>query len=138
MIKYPEDFKKFVRKCVQSYTWYLKVQHYTVELFFEKQAHKDDEGETKKTAASIDVDTRYLKADIKVYPRLLEEWKFKNKREIEQVIAHELSHILTQPLFDLTQTNFKTFSETRDVWESLTERIGRLTHKLAELDMKKR
>lgn len=138
-IKYPEDFKKFVRKCAQDYGWYLKIQHFKVDIFFNKTDCKDDEiGSGKRTAASINVDVRYLKATIDIYPRLLDDWKLGSKNEVAESISHEMAHIITQPLFDLTQTTYKTVTETKNEWEALTERIGRLTHKLAALDMKKR
>lgn len=137
MVKYPEDFKTFVRKCVQEFAWHLKIQHYDVELFFEQKQPAGDEGEVK-TAASTKVDRKYLKATIYIYPRTLDEWQFKNKVQIGRIVAHEIAHIATQHLFDLTQTQWKTPTETNDAWESLTEIVARLTHRVTTLANKKR
>lgn len=48
-------------------------------------------------------------------------------------IAHEMSHILTQPMINIATATYKTDSETDDAWESLTERISRLALQIAEL-----
>lgn len=133
---YPKEFKKFVNKCVQIYSWHLKIQHYSINIFYEhKASNKDRDGSI--IAASIDVDRRYLNASVKIFPRTLDEWKVGNRHRVEEIVAHELSHVSTQHLFDLATATYKDEGETKDAWESLTELISRLSCKIVKLEQKK-
>ena len=84
--------------------------HYSVGFFRRKL--------DSNTAMEIEVDTRYLRAEIS-YGYLVQcMWRQCKKKDILQILCHELCHILTN---DATKNN-----------EQLTEHISRLLYKLYE------
>ena len=91
-----------------------------------------------KIQAEINVDRRYLRATLSIYPIFIVDWKERGDSETERVIAHEVAHIATAHLYYLATCIYKDSGEMKDAWETLTERIGRLSVKVDELLRKKR
>lgn len=114
--------RKFVINCVHKYQ-----NTFELERFDGKIAYIDEDGDI---AASINVDLRYLNFTISVYRHVEELWKKGNKDRIDQILAHEVSHILTQHMMDLIESPYKNKEEAKDAWESLTETISRMAIKI--------
>ena len=84
--------------------------HYSVE-FYRRKLDSD-------TAMEIEVETDYLRAEI-AYGYLVQcMWRQRKRKQILQVLCHEITHILTK---GITKNN-----------EQATEHISRLLYKLYE------
>lgn len=135
--KVPKGLKEFVIKCAREHAWNLKIQHYNVTIEYKDSEKASSDLRTGDViAADIEVQRRYLAAVIRIYPTVYGKWERGEKKEINEIIGHELSHILTQHFFDLAVSCYKDEGETKDAWESLTESIGRLSCKIQSLETK--
>jgi hypothetical protein len=130
--------KKLVLDALKHHAWNLGVSEYQGNIFYMEEDEKREDG--CLLHANITVDTRYLKATIRIFPCAIKEWETREKESkgegdkfINGIIAHEVSHIITQPMFDLAVATYKNEGELKDAWESLTERISRLTIALDKL-----
>jgi len=85
-IKYPEKFKEFVEQTIERLQELLFLQVYDIKIKY--QPHKDGDIE-----ADIEMNIQYLKATINIYSCVLEYWP-KNKQAIEEVLLHEMCHII--------------------------------------------
>jgi len=90
--------------------------HYSVQ-FYRQKLDSD-------TAMEIEIETEYLRAEIS-YGYLVEcMWRQGKKKQILQVLCHELTHVLTEILW--------TSKSTQRNNEYVTEHFGRLLYKLYE------
>jgi len=82
--------------------------------------------------ASMNVDMRYLNANLYIYPSMIRNWnqKIMDDEDIKDAIAHEISHIATNHMYMLATSIYKDEGEMKDAWESLTTVIGRLVHEI--------
>lgn len=94
---------------------------YTIEF---KQ--DDKEKDERQVEAEITVDTRYQSFILEVYPILCT----KSKQHIKKTLIHEISHIYTQPLYDLIFQTYLSEDEVTNAWENTTEKIARVIYKL--------
>jgi hypothetical protein len=83
-------------------------------------------------AADINVNRRYLTADINIYPHGVKQWRNGTDEDMERIVAHETAHIATQHLFDVAVATYRDEGEMHDAWETLTEVVGQLSLKLAK------
>lgn len=126
----PEKIKKLVREACKRHAWNLQVTEYQIDVHYMTEDKEDDDGITQ---ADMTTDRRYLKATLRIYPHLLETAKKKGISVIDDVVAHEISHIATSHLYELATSIYKDEGEMKDAWESLTERISRLSLALDKL-----
>lgn len=127
--------KKLIRESFRKHAWNLGVSHWEADIHYMDDPSERDTKREGTTAMEVDVDRRYIKAIIKVFPRVHQDmWHDRDYRAIDQAVAHEISHILTQHMFDLAVSCYKDEGETKDAWESLTESIARLSCKIKELE----
>lgn len=135
--KIPQKFKDFVVDCIRRHKWNMGVSHYegVIEYMPEDKTSSDLlPGQT--TNADILVDLRYYKYTIRIFPNLMRKWQ-KYGNEAEEDIAHEMAHILTEPLKFCAEAAYKTDSEVRDTNEQLVELISRISVKLSNEYLKK-
>lgn len=130
----PEKIKKLIREACKRHAWNLQVTEYEIDIHYMTDDVEDD---FSITNASITTDRRYLSATLKIYPHLLKRAKKEGLHVIEDVIAHEMSHIVTDHLYCLATSIYKDDGEMKDAWESLTERISRLSLALEKKLQKK-
>lgn len=128
--KIDSRLKEFAIDKFRQYAWHIGVSHYHADILWvdeDKRLQGDD------ILAEIIVDRRYLKAIISIYPVLVRKWKRGEKEEVAHALAHEISHIATQHLFDCATSTYVEEEEMKDAWETLTEMIGRMAVKIDDL-----
>lgn len=132
---YTPKFKQLCHDAVRTYMEVMCLQRFKCGFIFSETPKASDSREGYDIMAEIDVDPRYLKATITVYPSVCEDWKngIKDNKEVGDIFAHEVAHILTHPLYLLSITNFKTETETADTREQLTETIARMAVRIVQL-----
>ena len=123
---FPKQFRDLVHAALKNYSSVLGLNQWEGTVIF---AFKDcaDEPDTR---ADMNVDIRYRRATMRIYPKLYHDWELNGDDEIADVVAHEVCHILTQPLANLASNAWKTKQEFHDEWEALTELISRLALRL--------
>ena len=123
---FPKKFRDLVFAALKNYSSVLGLNQWEGTVVF---AFKDcvDEPDTR---ADMNVDIRYRRATMRIYPKLYRDWILNGDNEITDVVAHEVCHILTQPLANLASNAWKTKQEFHDEWEVLTELISRLAIRL--------
>lgn len=125
--------KRLVIDSLRRHAWNMGVSHYKGDIvYMEEDRIEEGEGPTH---ASMTIDRRYLRAVLKIYPAAIKRWKTEGDRSIEDLIAHETAHILTEHLYHLATAVYKDSGEMEDAREALTESIGRLS---VMLDKKER
>lgn len=126
-------FKKLIEESVDRYLDVLGMKHYKTRVLYMKQdVEPSDErmmsGGT--VAASTNVDMRYLRVTIRVYPNTINAWTSKraSDEEIKSIIAHEMAHIATHHLYTVGVATYRDSGEMTDAWEALTTIVGRLLY----------
>lgn len=129
--------KAFVRECFKKYAWNIGVSHYQGDIHYMAEPDTDD-GHRGVTLATMTTDRRYLRATLRIFPLLVKKWKEGEKDYVSAVIAHEVGHLATQHLYDVAVATYRDDGEMKDAWETLTEVVGRMAHKIAELEEKRK
>jgi hypothetical protein len=124
----PKKLKKLVINSVRRHAWNIGVSHYTGDILWMEEDKRNETGDS--IIAECIVDRRYLKATIRLYPRIIRDWKIDGDQYVENAIAHEVAHIATQHAYDIATATYKDEGETKDAWETLTEVVARLSIKL--------
>lgn len=83
-------------------------------------------GENFVSFSHITVTPAYEKADISFLPALLMVQRNGEGKDFENTVKHELSHCLTEELYQLSFSSFKTEKQCNDAVERLTQRISRI------------
>lgn len=122
--KIPKEMRKFVLENARECADIIGVTNFTVDIFYMADPKQSDTD--LQTHGEINVDRRYLKASIKLYPHVEENWRKGEKEKVKDVIFHEVSHILTQHFYDVATSIYKDEGETKDAWEMLTEAVSKL------------
>lgn len=126
----PRVLRRIILKAVSDYRWQLGMQVWKISVQYDKE---DKEiGLSLLSAASCDVNRRYLEAVISIYPLTIKKFVEKkwDEGEIRSVVAHEVSHIVTQHFFDVATAQYRDEGEMKDAWETCTTVIGRLLYDL--------
>jgi hypothetical protein len=126
MQKVNSRLKKLIREYSKKHSWRMGVSNYLIDVFYMENDQPKEDG-YNPPFAEMTVDRRYLKATMKIYPICEKEWKERGDKFLEEVVAHELAHILTSHLYTLATCTYKDEGEMKDAWESLTESISRLS-----------
>lgn len=129
-VKYPSLFKKQVLAAVEHYISLFRLNHTGSVLYMEE----DHASGGYSSHAEADIDERYLKTDYKIYPEMLKIWRGKKSpkerwRFVDEVISHEVSHVVTEPLYNLIHQTYRSKGETERTREQLTEIISRVANK---------
>lgn len=130
---YPHALKEFVKGNLRDYQESLGMAWHDGKIAWMSEK-KEEDTEDSTTCAEATINTRYLNADFKIYPELINRWKNKKMREedVKKIISHETAHIATAQMMDLIHNVYRSKNETHDAFETLTEIIGRLLYKLGE------
>lgn len=97
----------------------------------------DDESYHKpgfKALASTNVSTEYQEAFITFYEHLFEKFEDGEFWIVDHCIAHELSHIMTENLYEFGVKRFTDPDILHKEREILTERIARFVHQIMRGD----
>ncbi|MFA5696635.1 MAG: hypothetical protein WC917_04330 [Bacilli bacterium] len=137
----PIELRDMIAEDVEKFKKILKIENYDSKIFYSTKENEDNMCDYEKglpIAASAHVDNRYLTVDIRVYPLLVNGWKSKelDKKDVHGIIAHEMSHVVTQPMFKLCYSVYKSEEEMKNAWENLTTIIGRLVETIDILTVK--
>lgn len=122
--------KSKVNKWIWDAQYHLGVRHYSIGVRWMDEDEEIEEG--RNTMAKIRVDRRYLTATIDIFPALIEKENV-DKGIIKKSVYHEVSHIVTQHLYDVGTATYKDSGEMHDAWESCTESVSRLALLIDEL-----
>lgn len=90
--------KTWVRTSATNLKKYFYLNDWEVNLIWD--AVDDEEG---GTVASIFTDARYLRATIRIYPKFYEYWKKGDYDRLKEVLIHEFTHILLEPIAELAR-----------------------------------
>lgn len=129
----PRSLRKIISRAVSDYCWELRVQQWNVGIEY-KHEDKEQEDPLNHVCASIVVNRRYLEAVVSIYPYLVKKYVTKkyNEDEVRQVVAHEISHLVTEHFYHVATAPYRDQGEMHDAWETCTTVIGRLIHRLAQ------
>lgn len=127
----PLKLRRLVLDSIERYQEILNAWDYTGKIKYQEE---DAEG----LAAHIETDRRYLSFIIFIYPLAIKNWKESGDEYMEELMAHEMSHLLTNGVTDLLLSLYKTDKEVTDERESLTEKISRLVVRIDKFKKKKK
>lgn len=119
---------EFLQYCAQvvaylRYMLFLTPHNVTISL-----SDKDTKTVSGGTAsASINCDTSYLNNNMIIHTDMLNEWENKRYSNIAAVLLHEVTHILLEPLSELSRNNVRPSEEefVESILEQTTQRISR-------------
>lgn len=119
--------KAKVLKFIETVDWLFDLNNYSKQIRFEK----DDEWEWDSLSlAKVITDHTYRIIKLSVFPIFFE----KDREEQCQTLIHELSHSITEDLFDcynnMHKWSFVTSEEARHAREHATEQIAYLLFEL--------
>lgn len=128
-VKYHPQFKKQVLGAVEHYTSLFHLNHVGSVFYMDNDEMHDGMNEW----ACADIDEKYLKTDYKIFPIFQREWRKKKVSErlkcVHEIIAHEVSHCVTEPLYLLIHQTYRSKNETERTREQLTEVISRVANR---------
>src|SRR3990167_11415714 len=127
-----KKFKKFVKEWIYTYSKLIDSPWHMGDI---RYMFEDKTKDNAIILAEINIDSFYLIADYSIYPELEKIWK-KDPKIAKEKLAHEVAHIITHKLHELTICSYKSEEEVREAWESTTEIIGRLINRYEELKRK--
>lgn len=129
----PRRLRKIVSDAIAEYRYQLGMQNWKILITYADE-DKEADNPIDTVAATIDVNRRYLEANIIVYPFLVTKWKKKifDDEHIKETIAHEVCHIATQHFWDVATARYCDDGEMKDAWESCTSMLGKLVYRLAK------
>lgn len=117
----PTEVCEVVQLLLSKYEWILDGIINKVGVHFEP----DMDGEN--FIASINVQREYRRVDIYITGKFLQS----NDEERELAIAHELSHVITDPLYTVVNEIFDNFVET-GVGDYVAEQIRKANESVVE------
>ena len=119
------DYKKATMDIVREVRSLMLLNHWNIDVNFSKE----DCEEKKNADGKIEIQNKYLTADITFYPILYEFYKT-DDLQFAKTIIHELSHIITEPLylegFKATSKATEEYLET--IREQTTEQIASIIY----------
>jgi len=129
MEKKLKEFKEYTVKVLDNYQAKLHMVNYNIDLEYIALDSTND-------IATIDDDTVYLMAKIKLYPKIYKEFREGNLKYVKKIILHELCHIFTDRLSYLIDTvtiegEYVTSKQFTDELETTTQK---LTNVLADIE----
>lgn len=126
-MKIPKELKTYVTECVKKAAWCAEVTHFQISVHY-MEKDEDTKDRDSDVLASMSVDRRYLLGILRIYPALIKKWKNKDGKYIlRHTVFHEVAHLVTQHMMEIATACYKDEGETKDAWESLTERVARMT-----------
>lgn len=133
------QYRKFVRELVGDLQWRLFITNYSIDVSYAKDDKAEKESKDNCVAADIKTDHRYYTAYITIYPNTHLMWDNGKKREVANVVVHEICHILTDPLYKLTVDSVTNTSHKfhEDLREQITQQLANIVMAYLEKDKPK-
>ena len=129
MKKVNPKFKKFVKEWIHNYSKCIDNAWHMGDInYFEEDSGKDGDF----VLAEVRIDSFYLNANYNIYPALERRWK-RDPELAKEALAHEVAHIVTHKLHELSICAYRSEDEVKEAWESTTEIVGRLINKYEKL-----
>lgn len=120
-----KELKHFIREIINSHRGKVFGHSYNIVIKYAlEEAKVDSIG--KQTIAEIDIDITYESAKITVYKHMLDKWNNKEYEDIENIILHELCHLVTEPMYEAALDRYTSAAEIEHSREWLTERINKI------------
>ncbi len=127
-----KNIKELLQWCqdyVNSVLNYIKLD-YEITYVYNNKPYEENEKDSFCTVASIDIEHKYSKASVDIYPKTVDLWIKKDYNALRNVLCHEIAHIIIEPLYNLVNQNYKSPTEVETVSEQATEKIGRIIYSL--------
>lgn len=121
-MKYTANFKKDTNNICSKLRTIFFVGEYQMNINF---VDKSQEEETE-TTATININSKYLTFTIHIFP-ILQEIYNQNKNEFTEILTHEFSHLLTEPLY-LFAVDAITNPEQKHLEEARERQTQRITN----------
>lgn len=119
--------KAKILKFIESVDWLFDLNNYTKEIEYRKT---DEEKNWWDVLAQVTTDTTYRKVYLEIFPVFFT----KDKEEQCKTLIHELSHHITENLYDcynnMHKWSFVTTEEARHAREKTTENVAYLLFEL--------
>ena len=114
-----KSLENFLINHITNIRHILRLCHYVISI---------KETSNTKIGADIKVDMIYLTAEIGITPNLKSLYEQKCYEDIIQMLCHELTHIITEELFDYANKLIKDKKDRKELLNK-TERITQHTSK---------
>jgi hypothetical protein len=123
----PKAYKKYISGICDELRTFFFCGEYRMDIVYVDEiplrgGFKDQT--SNSLAADIKIDPTYLNFTMRVSDFVLRKWEEKKYREIAEMLVHEFTHLLTEPLYllALRGTSESQRDELEDVRERQTER----------------
>jgi hypothetical protein len=125
-MKYPKAYLNYINKLVELFRARALLMEY--EPQWKAVGHLKDKRYPEGYTAEIDVDTRYLEFEVNLGAKFYQRWKKKEYRQMAELMAHELSHVYTEPYAELFEHYLppKAKKQLAHINEQQTERLSKL------------
>ena len=116
------SYEKWVASLVQTLAEYFNLQGWNIKVEFSNKPKSDCEG----AYACMNSNSVYMQATLTVYPMGRESWDEDDLDRLVEVLTHELSHLLIDPLHEhavpfLSETTRPLFT---NILENVTQRTA--------------
>lgn len=117
-------FKRHIRKLVKYFARAVFAHEYSKQIRFVNEVKKTDNG--GQTLATINCNSRYLEFTVTFYKGSFDLWEDKEWWMLADVVLHEMCHIITDPLYEISMLGTNSFTKEHlvDVNERQTQRIA--------------
>jgi hypothetical protein len=120
---YSEQDKIQAKWLVEEFQQKLNLHDWKFEIRFSKKENYNSKS-SSWVCADIWVDPVYLKGNITLYPKLLEQRETVGLSVFREMIMHEMCHCLTEWFSNIAKSRYLQESEIDEECESLTQRIA--------------
>jgi hypothetical protein len=118
------NYKKIIVDIIEELRWDLFMGHWKINVKF-NDTDSETNAYSEKHLAVVAVSHMYSNAIITIYPILIKEYG-NNPNMLREVITHELTHCLTEELFNLASNRYATPPEIQTANEKLVQQIARI------------
>lgn len=123
-----KEWRDFVELVCYIARGKMHLHEWVVNYTFEKKNKRDKNNKRVYYCAEVIAMPSYVEASLFVYPRL--KTKYYDKKDywsVVQVLCHEMSHLLTQRMYDQAHGSFTgNIDDLNHEHEALTSRIGNI------------
>lgn len=116
-----EKYEEYIRNLVNILQAKMGLGEWKISVLFVKSLPDRKKRYPDGYSADIDVDYRYLDAEVRVSNKVYLRWLAGEYRVVASTMVHELAHILTDPYREIAKMD----SQYINVDERQTERIAR-------------
>lgn len=125
-MKLPKAYLKFIEEIFTLVKYKALLPEYAITVKHVKSLK--DKRYPNGYSAEVVIDTRYLQVDVSITGKIYQLWKEKKFKEIVEILAHEVSHIYTDPYYELFEHVLpkNMIKQLEHINEQQTERISKL------------